>query len=304
MLGNRFFRWLLEKTFGIAQGRKLPRLAQRSFLRRAHRKRLTRATRGAGRKVLYFVDLYANWYDAQLAEAFVSVLEHNGVAVFVHPGQKTSGMTQFVLGAVDDARRIAAKNVAILAEAVRQGYTIVATEPSAALCLSHEYPNLLDDDEARLVAANTTEACTYLWKMHQQGKLELDMRPLNLTLAYHLPCHVQALGQGAAGENLLRLIPGVFVQRLEKGCSGMAGPYGLKRENYRNSLRAGWGLISALRDPAINVGVTECSTCKMQMEQGSSKATIHPIKLLALAYGLMPEIGPLITARGKELAVT
>ena len=94
------------------------------------------------------------------------------------------------------------------------------------------------------------------------------------------------------------------MQRLEKGCSGMAGPYGLKRENYRSSLRAGWGLISALRDPAINVGVTECSTCKMQMEQGSSKPTIHPIKLLALAYGLMPEIGPLITARGKDLAVT
>ena len=66
------------------------------------------------------------------------------------------------------------------------------------------------------------------------------------------------------------------------------------------------GLIDlvSLRDPAINVGVTECSTCKMQMEQGSSKPTIHPIKLLALAYGLMPEIGPLLTARGKELAVT
>ena len=34
----------------------------------------------------------------------------------------------------------------------------------------------------------------------------------------------------------------------------MAGTYGLKRENYRASLRAGWGLISAMRDPAVQVG--------------------------------------------------
>jgi len=42
----------------------------------------------------------------------------------------------------------------------------VATEPAAALCLTHEYPSLVDDDDARLVAANSSESCTYLWKMH------------------------------------------------------------------------------------------------------------------------------------------
>ena len=40
----------------------------------------------------------------------------------------------------------------------------------------------------------------------------------------------------------------------------------------------------------LNIGATECSSCKMQMEQGTTTPTLHPIKLLALAYGLMPEI--------------
>ena len=31
-VGNRQMRWLLEKTLGVAQGRKLPRVAPRSFL--------------------------------------------------------------------------------------------------------------------------------------------------------------------------------------------------------------------------------------------------------------------------------
>ena len=70
----------------------------------------------------------------------------------------------------------------------------------------------------------------------------------------------------------------------------MAGTFGLLHKNYRSSLRAGLKLISRLRDPAIQAGVTECSTCKMQMEQGTSKPTLHPIKLLALAYGLVKEI--------------
>ena len=84
----------------------------------------------------------------------------------------------------------------------------------------------------------------------------------------------------------------------------MAGTFGLKRKNYRNSLRAGWGLITALRDPVIQAGTTECSTCKIQMEQGTTKPTIHPLKILALAYNLMPELENLLLTRGEELVVT
>jgi Fe-S oxidoreductase len=76
------------------------------------------------------------------------------------------------------------------------------------------------------------------------------------------------------------------------------------RDNYRASLRAGWGLIGAMRDPAVQVGTTECSSCKMQMEQGTTKPTIHPLKILALAYGLMPEFDSLLTTRGQELTIT
>ena len=303
-LANRQMRWLLEKTMGIAQGRKIPRFAGRSFLRRAARRRLTKPTRRSDRKVLYFVDTYANFHDPQLAEALVAVMEHNGIAVYVHPAQRASGMAMISLGALAPARKLATRNLRFLAEAVRQGYDIVASEPSTALCLTHEYPSLFNDDDAKLVAQNTSEACAYLWKMHRAGKLQLDLKPVNATVAYHMPCHLRALGTGSPGENLMRLIPAMSVQRIEKGCSGMAGTYGLKRENYRASLRAGFGLISAMRDPTLQVGATECSACKIQMEQGTTKPTIHPLKLLALAYGLMPEVSALLTAKSAELNTT
>jgi Fe-S oxidoreductase len=273
-------------------------------MRKAARRRLTRPTRRSGRKVLYFLDTYANYHDPQLAEALVAVFEHNGVAVYVHPGQMAAGMPALCVGAVDRARKLAEHNIPLLAEAARQGYHIVATEPAAALCLTREYLSLIDDDESKLVAENSSEACAYLWKMHLAGTLRLDLKPINASLGYHLPCHLKALEIGTPGLNLLRLIPGLSVQRTERGCSGMAGAFGLKRENFRNSLRAGWGLISSLRDPLLQAGVTECSSCKMQMEQGTTKPTIHPLKLLALAYGLMPQAATLLTTRGEELVVT
>ena len=84
----------------------------------------------------------------------------------------------------------------------------------------------------------------------------------------------------------------------------MAGTFGLKRENYRASLRAGRALIGSLRSRRLQAGTTECSACKIQMEQGAGKPTIHPVKLLALAYGLMPEISDLLSAPVEELVVT
>jgi FAD/FMN-containing dehydrogenase/Fe-S oxidoreductase len=303
-LGNRQMRWLMEKTLGIAHARKLPLITSRSFVRRAARHRLTRPTRRSGHKVAYFVDVYANHFDPQLGKALLTVMEHNGVAVYVPPDQRQSGMAAISCGAFDHARNIARRNVEIFAEAVRQGYHIVATEPSAALCLAREYPYLVDSEDARLVAQNSSEACSYLWKMHMAGKLQLDLQPINATLGYHTPCRLKSLGVGVPGEWLLRLIPGLTIAHIEEGCSGMAGAYGLKREQYRNSLRIGWHLIRRLRDPNLLAGTTECSTCKIQMEQGTNKPTIHPLKLLALAYGLMPEIAKLLTSSGKELTIT
>jgi FAD/FMN-containing dehydrogenase/Fe-S oxidoreductase len=288
-LHNRQMRWLLEKTLGIAQGRKLPSVAAHSFLRRAVRRHWNQPVRHGGPKVLYFVDLFANYFDPQLAEALVAILKHNGVTAYVPDGQKAAGMSSIALGALDYARELASRNVALLAEAVRQGYEILASEPAAALCLTREYPQLLDEDDARLVADHSHDACAYLWQLHTRGKLQLDFKSLPLTLGYHTPCHLRALRVGTPGKNLLGLIPGLRIHHLEEGCSGMAGTFGLMHKNYRVSLRAGLRLVGRLRDPDLQAGATECSACKLQMEQGADKPIFHPLKLLALAYGLIPD---------------
>ncbi|MFN5919464.1 MAG: FAD-binding and (Fe-S)-binding domain-containing protein, partial [Planctomycetota bacterium] len=302
-LGNRSMRWVLEKSTGIAMGRRLPQIAKQSFMRWAVKQKLNRMSRAGGRKVLYLVDQYANWHNPWVGRALVEVMKHQRVEVYVPTWQTVTWMTKITLGDVQRVRRIVAPQLRRLADAVRQGYTIVATEPTAALCLQHEYPNLFPSDDANLVARNTQEAGSYLWEMHNRNELELDFKPLSMSIIYHTPCHLRALDPEYNGIKLLELIPGLNVVHADAGCSGMAGVYGLKRDNYRTSLKVGWGLISTMQKTQAQIGSTECASCKLQMEQGVDKPTIPPIALMAYAYGRLPEVRTWIQARHDSLVV-
>jgi len=304
LLQSKSSRWLLDKIVGVAQGRKLPLFSKTTFLRWAARNRLSRPSKQQARKVVYFVDAFVNWNDIELGEAFVKVLKHNGIDVVVSPSQNISGMSIISEGVVARAKKIAGKNVEMLAEWVRQGYKIVTTEPSAALAMTHEYLHLLDDADAELVAANTTDAMSFLLELHRDGDLELDFKPINAAIGYHLPCHQRALNDNIPAIELLSLVPGLNVNLIEKGCSGMAGTYGIKSKNYKRSLRMGFALINAMRSTDIIAGTTECSTCKIQMEQGTTKPTVHPIKILAMGYGLMPELDDLFFRRSGDLVTS
>jgi len=298
-LENRYARWLLEKTTGIAQGRRLPSIARQPFMRWAAKNRLTRLNRGAGRKVLYLVDHYANWNNPLVGMALVQVLQHQNVEVYVPPWQSVTFMAKIIMGDIEKVRRMIAPQIRQLAEAVRQGYQIVTTEPTAALCLKFEYVQILDNEDAKLVAANTWDAGQYLVQMHTNNELELDIKPLTTSVIYHTPCHLRALDQNHSGMRLLNLIPGLAVQHADAGCSGMAGTYGMRKQTYRTSLRVGWGLISKMQETTAQIGSTECTACKLQMEQGIDKPTIHPIALLAYAYGKLPEVRPWIQSRNE-----
>jgi FAD/FMN-containing dehydrogenase/Fe-S oxidoreductase len=285
-------RWLAEKLLGIAMGRKLPPFTGNRTLRWAARRGLTRPSRRGGPRVLLFLDTFARRHDPELAEALVALLERSGVGVFVDPRQVSAGMPLIAAGDVAAARRVATRNVRILAEAVRLGYRIVCPEPAAVTCIRHDYPRLVDDEDTRRVVAATCDAATFLWELHRDGRLPAPVLPLPQRVLYHAPCHVRVAGVASPAEQLLRLVPGLSVDATDRGCSGMAGTFGLARRNYRTSLRIGRGLLAAVRAGTVDISATDCSACRIQMEQSTPKPTVHPVKLLARACGVVPDAGP------------
>jgi len=298
-------RWLIERLFGLSRHRRLPRSRRTSFVRRAERLGLAKAKpQESGPRVAYFVDVFANYFDQELAEAVVAVLRKAGVNVFVPRRQRGSGMAALVAGDLDNARELAAANLRVFGDCVRDGYTIVCSEPTAALMLRQEYLKLTDDLDAALVAANTMDVGQYLAGLSARGQLPTPTVPLHARVGYHQPCHLRTLGVGTPGLDLIRQIPDLDVQVIDRGCSGMAGTFGLARKNFRTSIRAGRGLQRRLREDDIEIGATECGSCRMQMEQGVTKRTLHPIKLLGLSYGLNPSLQGRFKAPKGRLEIT
>jgi len=239
-------------------------------------------------KVAYFVDTYANFNDHELGFAVIDVLRQNDIEVIL-PKQLPAPLPAIVYGDVKRAKRDLAYSVKHLARAVRAGYKIICSEPSAALCLKEELRHFVSGPEAKLVSENTFELMNYLYSLFKKGKLKRrtsdEQRATNDEYVYHLPCHLCAIGNETASIKLLEGLCSVKAIDLKAGCCGLAGTFGMQKKNYDLSSQIAANLKDALEKSPVKNVLTECSACKMQIEHISDCKVSHPIKILAGAYG-------------------
>ena len=53
---------------------------------------------------------------------------------------------------------------------------------------------------------------------------------------------------------------------------------------------AGRPMLEQMARPGVQFGSTECSTCRLQVEDGAGRRTLHPVQYMALGYGHLPEL--------------
>jgi len=279
------FKLLLQKFTGIDKRRSMPDFRHGSFLK-AGRKYLAayEPIEKPIDKVTYFVDTYANYNDHELGFAVLDVMRANEIEVIL-PKQLPAPLPAIVYGDVKTARKDLAYNVKHLAKAVRDGYKIICSEPSAALCLKQELRHFVAGLDAELVSENTYELMNYLFSLFTQNKLKSPTKSITEEFVYHLPCHLCAVGVETASIKILNELCGVKVVDLASGCCGLAGTFGMQEKNYELSSQISVSLTEALeKSPTKNV-LTECAACKMQIEHISDCIVRHPIKILAELYG-------------------
>lgn len=280
-------RIILEKLFGIARQRKLPAFSRHTFIQLASKIRKHSRTGSGHPKIAYFVDVFANHHDTSIGMSFLKLVEDLGFDIVVPPRQKGSGMGPLVQGDRERALESCKRHVHVFAELAREGCAIVCTEPTAALFLRKELPRLLPTEDARLVASRAIEAMEWLSKILGQGH-RFKARPIRTTrVSYHIPCHVKALSANPPGFRILAEHGLMKVEALDVSCSGMAGPWGMIATNYQDSLRIGKPMLDMWKSSSAQVGATECSSCRMQMEHVSDRNVRHPIQLLAWSLGLI-----------------
>jgi len=283
-------RVLMEKVIGIHRDRRLPAYHRETFVDwfRAHERARARA-RGGNGKVAFFYTCYVNHHDPAVGRAAVRVLEHNELDVVVPP-QRCCGMPFLDGGDIESALAHARENVRALGELVAQGYDVVIPGPTCSYMLKHEYPVLLDDEKARRLAERSFDLCEYLMRLHGEGRLKTDLKPIAQRIAYQLPCHLRAQNIGYKSRDLMQLIPGTRVQVIER-CAGVDGTWGLKREYHDLSLKVAEKLFREIEQEPPDLVVSDCPLAGLQILQGTEKRPVHPIEVLARAYGLEEEGG-------------
>jgi len=293
-------KWFLEKAAGLDRRRQIPRFAAGSFIK-AGRKFLKSCQPIATPldRAVYFVDTYANYNDHELGFAVLEVLMHNDIEVIL-PEQRPAPLPAVCYGDVKTARKDLAYNAEHLAAAVRKGYKIVCSEPSAALCLQQEVRHFIAGQDAELVSKNTVELMSYLLELYRKDKLKpigerqkqqllsryASAKDSEPNFAYHRPCHLSAIEAGDSSIELLSCLCGLSVVDLNGGCCGLAGTFGMQKKNYQLSEQISEPLRAALKSSQAKYVLTECSACKMQIEHISNLKVLHPIKLIAQIYSL------------------
>ncbi|HEY3830695.1 MAG TPA: heterodisulfide reductase-related iron-sulfur binding cluster [Acidimicrobiia bacterium] len=276
-------RAVMEKVTGISKVRMLPRYARQRFSQWFRRR--GRLTTGAPRgEVALFPTCMVEYQEPGIGQALVDVYEHNGFGCTLPEGQVCCGMPWLDAGNREKFVEHARRNVEALSKAVEAGRPIVVPQPTCAYVLKHEVPAHLGTEAARAVAANTFDASEYLMARHRESKLRTDFPGTTYAkIVWHHACHMRAQQIGPKSRDLMALT-GAKVQIVEK-CSGIDGTWGLRAENVQAAKKVASGLMDAVSRSDAELVAGDCHLANGAIAEDAGKAPLHPMQVLARAYG-------------------
>ncbi|MHB8670105.1 MAG: heterodisulfide reductase-related iron-sulfur binding cluster [Acidimicrobiales bacterium] len=297
-------RRAMEQTLGIAAQRVLPPYARERFStwwRGRPRRPLPEADRKGA--VTLFTTCLVEYQDPTIGHDLVKVYERNGIDCEVATDAVCCGMPWLDGGDVDAFLAQASRNVGVLADAVRAGRDVVVPQPTCGYVLKREYREYLGGQDAALVADHTWDAAEYLMKRHREDRAAggegLDTgfveeeRPESVT--WHAACHLRAQSIGYKSRDLMKLT-GAEVTVVDR-CSGIDGTWGYRRENYELARKVARPLVEAVRQQSEDAAAAgrrhvvagDCHLANGAIAEETGARPVHPIQVLARAYGIPPE---------------
>jgi glycerol-3-phosphate dehydrogenase subunit C len=278
-INRRFIvKWLLKVFFKI-DSPTLPEYAKGTFDN--WRKKQPANQKKMIKHVVYFSGCYVNYNDHDLGKAVIYVFEAMNIGVVVAK-QKCCGIPLISNGFVRDAKKNARFNIRWLSTYISDTQTkIVSSSSTCLFTLKYDYPNILGIDN--LPIAGRLEYITrYIAREFDSGNIPA-MRPLGLKVVYHSPCHLERMGGVLHTIRVLKAIPGLDLTVLHSECCGIAGTYGYKKEFSTIARDIGSDIFKKIKALQPDQVVTDCETCKWQIEMNTGYQTVHPVTLLSQA---------------------
>ena len=281
-LGLKPVKAILDGVMKIDHRRTFPKYAFGTF--ESWYKKVAEKQAAYPSQVSYFHGCYVNYNNPQLGKDLIKVMNAFSIGVQLLEKEKCCGVALISNGLIKQAQKQARTNINSIRKSVlEKKIPVIATSSTCTFTIRDEYPDLLDIDNAD-VREDVELATRYIYRLLSQKKTKLNFKTgQKIKVAYHTPCHMEKLGWAYYSIELLKLIPNIELTILDSQCCGIAGTYGFKKENYKTSQDIGEPLFKQIEALDIDYVVTDCETCKWQIEMSTSKRCEHPISILANA---------------------
>ena len=269
-LGLKPVKAILDGVLKIDHRRTFPKYAFGTF--ESWYKKQVKEQLAFPKQVSYFHGCYVNYNYPQLGKDLVKVMNALGIGVRLLEKEKCCGVALISNGFIKQARKQADINIgSIRKSVVDKNIPVIATSSTCTFTIRDEYPHLLGVKNED-VREQVELATRYIYRLLSQETGQLEFRKdKKLRVAYHTPCHMEKLGWAYYSIELLKSIPNVELVLLDSQCCGIAGTYGFKKENYKTSQDIGNSLFKQIEESGVDYVVTDCETCKWQIEMSTSR---------------------------------
>ena len=277
---------IVKSIVGVAQERKLPQLAARSFREsRGTKNGAGREAQARGRHVLLWADTWNNYYHPQTLAAAEIVLTEAGFDVEVPGEHLCCGRPLYDFGFLDHARGYLKRVLDRMGSQIEERIPFIFLEPSCASVFKDELLEFFpDDDRAKLLREQVWLLADWLAVRAPEW---VPRRLAGAHVLVHGHCHHKAVFGGPASEIALLERAGVKVEAIKAGCCGMAGPFGFEADKFEVSKTiAQDGLLQAVESAGpMTILVADGFSCREQIAQLGHKQALHFAELLARSCG-------------------
>ena len=235
--------------------------------------------------VYLFADEFTNYNEVDLGKKTVLLLNELGFGVKVPQGV-ISGRSYLSKGMLIEAKKIAEKNIEILAPIISSNEPFIGIEPSAILTFRDEIPDLVSP-EMRELAKQIAENCLLVDEfLSQQIKfkkiVKSDFTQEGKKIILHGHCHQKSIAGLVSTRHVLSFPENQEVELLPTGCCGMAGSFGYERKHYKLSQQIA-NLVLFPRVLAAKESVIIASngtSCRHQLKDGIEKTGKHTVEIM------------------------
>ena len=290
---NKILRKILEVVIGIDARVQLPKYNSETFSNffKKNKKKINYDTKSNNRKVVIYSTCFVNFNKKDTGIAALKVLKKNGIEVEeAYPG--CCGMPFLEQADLPRVVKQAKKVSKDLLEWIDKGYTVITLTASCGLMLKFEWPLLLPNNEdIKRLSINVMDIDEYVVDISKKEGLVEGLSEIDGGVTLHHACHARAQNMGIKARDMLKLIPGVKIDVVER-CAGHGGTFGVMKGTHELANKVGKPTARQIKTKNNKYMASDCPLAGKHLKQLEvdtnilNDEAVHPIELIAKSYRL------------------